>query len=342
MQGGLADDEDDEGFVCVLAILYVDSLSGCCERVMRTAFNWNIYITELLRMSERFQRRYRMSLPTFIQVCRLIAPSLRTEHMNSCVNVNIVLHCTLHRLTGGSYDDISWVVSINMSTLENRKLCAATPWRPGSLQAWMRFLISVRRLLESAFMAPCKAASGSGRLACPYQDTSYNGNSAGDVFLLWSLPRVQVELIGLVRPPLSVHVAFDSVSRGACGSQELSKDAFNFFLNQLLIRIEQAFGLMVTKWRILKKPLEVKLKNIPQVIHAIIRLHSFCIDSREEQYRYVSEIDRIFDDCTTLDSWASGYIPSTVGEADRPRTSILRERFREHLASRGLTRPTYN
>ncbi|GLE07530.1 hypothetical protein PINS_up024263 [Pythium insidiosum] len=50
-----------------------------------------------------------------------------------------------------------------------------------------------------------------------------------------------------------------------------SKDTFNFFLSQLRIRIEQAFGLMVTKWRILKKPLEVKLKSAPKVVHTIMR-----------------------------------------------------------------------
>ena len=34
-----------------------------------------------------------------------------------------------------------------------------------------------------------------------------------------------------------------------------SKDAFNFYLSQLRIRIEQAFGVLVNKWRIFKKPL---------------------------------------------------------------------------------------
>jgi hypothetical protein len=34
--------------------------------------------------------------------------------------------------------------------------------------------------------------------------------------------------------------------------QNASKDAFNFFLSQLRIHIEQAFGLLVSKWRFLK------------------------------------------------------------------------------------------
>jgi hypothetical protein len=36
-----------------------------------------------------------------------------------------------------------------------------------------------------------------------------------------------------------------------------TKDAFNFFLSQLRIRIKQLFGLLVSKWLIFKKPLEV-------------------------------------------------------------------------------------
>jgi hypothetical protein len=40
--------------------------------------------------------------------------------------------------------------------------------------------------------------------------------------------------------------------------QDSSKHAYNFFLSQLHIHIEQAFGLHVSKWCIFKKPLEVK------------------------------------------------------------------------------------
>jgi hypothetical protein len=36
-----------------------------------------------------------------------------------------------------------------------------------------------------------------------------------------------------------------------------SRDAFNFFLSQLCIRVKQAFGMLVMKWRIFKRPLEV-------------------------------------------------------------------------------------
>eukprot|EP00644_Phytophthora_capsici_P019370 jgi/Phyca11/133397/e_gw1.442.3.1 len=56
------------------------------------------------------------------------------------------------------------------------------------------------------------------------------------------------------------------------------RDNYNFYLSQCRIRIEMAFGLLVNKWRILKKPLCVRLKNAPHIIHACMRLHNFCIN----------------------------------------------------------------
>ncbi len=38
-----------------------------------------------------------------------------------------------------------------------------------------------------------------------------------------------------------------------------ARDVFNFYLSQLCIHVEQAFRLLITKWRVLNKRLEVKL-----------------------------------------------------------------------------------
>jgi hypothetical protein len=42
-----------------------------------------------------------------------------------------------------------------------------------------------------------------------------------------------------------------------------AEDFFNFYLSQLRKKIEQAFGMMVKKWRNFKKPKELKLSFIP-------------------------------------------------------------------------------
>ncbi len=40
------------------------------------------------------------------------------------------------------------------------------------------------------------------------------------------------------------------------------KDAYNFYLGQLRIQIKMTFGRLVNKWRIFKRPLQVKLKDV--------------------------------------------------------------------------------
>jgi len=44
--------------------------------------------------------------------------------------------------------------------------------------------------------------------------------------------------------------------------EDPSKDAFNFYLSQRRIHIEQTFGLMTGKWRILRQPLQMHLKML--------------------------------------------------------------------------------
>jgi len=58
---------------------------------------------------------------------------------------------------------------------------------------------------------------------------------------------------------------------------EPAKDAFNFYLSQLRIRIEQTFGMMTTKWRILWQPLQVCLKHVGKIFMCITRLHNFAL-----------------------------------------------------------------
>ena len=57
-----------------------------------------------------------------------------------------------------------------------------------------------------------------------------------------------------------------------------SNDAFNFYLSQMRIHIEQTFGLMTGKWRNLCQPLHTCLKNFGRVFVCIRRLHKFCIN----------------------------------------------------------------
>ena len=62
------------------------------------------------------------------------------------------------------------------------------------------------------------------------------------------------------------------------GSQRESsnKDAYNYFLSQLHIRIEMTFGSLTNKWRILRTSLSFSLKKSVGILSAFSRLHNFC------------------------------------------------------------------
>ena len=56
------------------------------------------------------------------------------------------------------------------------------------------------------------------------------------------------------------------------------KDCFNFYLSQLRIRIEHAFGMLVNTFGVFKRDLEVKLQHVPLLIEVAFRLHNLYID----------------------------------------------------------------
>lgn len=56
------------------------------------------------------------------------------------------------------------------------------------------------------------------------------------------------------------------------------KDAFNFYLSELSVRIEQAFGILVGQWGIFWKPLRFGFVGRSGLITAIFRLHNFLRD----------------------------------------------------------------
>lgn len=111
-----AQGQEEGELVCLYALVYMDLMNERNARVCGPTFVWHEYLAEVMRHPGRFQRRYRMSLAVFNQLCTLLLPSLQKEHKNSCVNVEVVLHCTLRWLASGSYDDISSAVSISVPT----------------------------------------------------------------------------------------------------------------------------------------------------------------------------------------------------------------------------------
>jgi hypothetical protein len=79
-------------------------------------------------------------------------------------------------------------------------------------------------------------------------------------------------------------------------------EVFNFHLSQLQKKIEQAFGFLVNKWRILMKPIEINLRWVPLLIKC--QLHNYCINEREKEW-FISDIphEAIRDHCSSYEEY---------------------------------------
>ena len=60
-----------------------------------------------------------------------------------------------------------------------------------------------------------------------------------------------------------------------------TKDAYNFYLSQLRIRIECTFGIFTHRWSILRSaiPMNVSVRKTVALVLALAKLHNYCIDA---------------------------------------------------------------
>jgi len=69
--------------------------------------------------------------------------------------------------------------------------------------------------------------------------------------------------------------------RPYCGSRLTAKqENFNFHHSSVRIVVENAFGRLKARWRILKRQLDVKISLAPYIIGACCILHNLCEDSQ--------------------------------------------------------------
>ena len=124
------------------------------------------------------------------------------------------------------------------------------------------------------------------------------------------------------------------------------KDAFNFHLSQLRIRIEMAFGRLVTKFRILKRKLEGKLSSMSAIIMACARLHNYIIDFDIIDDDVIQDLQE--DQIVPMIGAPSGmaYLPMMLEEGDMldmtPGFSHLRTLLVDEIERNDYKRPQYN
>lgn len=141
------------------------------------------------------------------------------------------------------------------------------------------------------------------------------------------------------------------------GSHSGVKDAYNFYHSQLRINIECAFGILVHRWGVLRKPFPVNITvgKVSQVVRALCILHNFCIDGNE-----LSAYDAIGSDSLSgitaggfsaaaspedppqplndPGHHADDYDSRTLRRVERDTISLPRDKLLEHLQQMGIDR----
>ena len=168
---------------------------------------------------------------------------------------------------------------------------------------------------------------------------SFN-NTSGLNLVLEELP-VDVYMVGDAAYPLSHKMLVPFV-----GSQRniAAQDAFSFYLSQLRIRVEMAFGRLVRKWAILQGKLCCSLVMNSKIITACGRLHNFIIDNQ------VNNSEPNVRSCASLPNGFE-YRPIRVeNREDLNRfldesvigSSRNRSIFVDYIEHEGYKRPSYN
>lgn len=67
----------------------------------------------------------------------------------------------------------------------------------------------------------------------------------------------------------------------ATGQLEHYKEVFNYRQSRARRVIENTFGIMVSRWRILKNAFEVATEHVDDIVKAIICLHNYCLIEQE-------------------------------------------------------------
>ena len=137
------------------------------------------------------------------------------------------------------------------------------------------------------------------------------------------------------------------------GPQKLvpQNDSYNFYLSQLRIRIEQSFGLLSNKWRILRTPLGSDIKRAVRILNCCARLHNFVIDRRpviDDEDNFIEDDD--MEVLITQSDSQLGYVPSDteqVSQDRRRKLTIHDPSLRAQIVSNRIVvgnwnRPNYN
>jgi hypothetical protein len=128
---------------------------------------------------------------------------------------------------------------------------------------------------------------------------------------------------------------------GSC-KEDADKDSYNFYLSQLRIRIEMAFGLLTTKWHILRRKLERSLTNSSRILEACARMHNYVLNCNDQEDNPDSPQDEPEIHALAGSPLGWGYLPtvqdfSSLAGISHTHNTVVRKITRE-----GLRCPAHN
>ena len=101
--------------------------------------------------------------------------------------------------------------------------------------------------------------------------------------------------------------------------------------------------MMVNKWWVFKRPIELGLHVVPSLVECCMRLHNFCIDNREQEWN-VSDVpaELVMEHVTNYEEYLDEIDPNMSTVTTVGRRNNVREALTRQLAANGLSRPIYN
>lgn len=398
----LSDDDDDYNLVAAACAAQFFCRRRRAAPHKQKRLNWKRHVMRLNKEAQ-FDRMYRMPYSSFLKLLEILSPYLMVNEVQAnrrtrgqgAITPELILHCLIRYLAGGSHHDIRVVVGIPKSTffsclhrgIDAVNRCSQLALKfptdrhqlkrvalefqqkssfgvmdgcVGALDGWLcrikvplsKDTSNIRSYFSGHYQcygvnvqAACDARCRFTYLSCRSPggtgDSRAFHGTALNAFLQ-EIPRGYY-VVGDAAYSLSATLL---VPYTGADKRNKQNDIFNFHLSQLRIKIEQAFGLLVNKWRVFKKALEINLKRIPALIECSMRLHNFCIEERNAEWQVPDLPDDLVVDHTPqyqeyCDSLEEEGQTGHAGGRNNVRSKV-REAIRKQLAASGRDRPNYN
>jgi hypothetical protein len=392
------EDDDNERRMRSAFIFFTAASTTLNERynlVQRSRISWNDHVNNLIKEGT-FQRVYRMTHKSFQHLVDMVHSDLTVNHDMSYrrtgtmpIIPEIIMHCLIRYMSGGSYIDICLLVDVSITAFYN---CVRTAMKaiinckelkikfPKTTMQIIKQGKQFKKLSTNGIIDKCVGCIDGVLIRiktpsvkeCGSVKSFYSGHYAamglnvqascdhlcrfnyisvaapGGSHDLGAYSRIRLSQI-VENLPTGYYVIGDNAYMATehlitpfsgCQKNEPLNPVYNFYCAQVRIRIEMAFGLLTTKWRIFRSPLQMQLKNASKVVLTGAILHNYVIN--ENNASLDDEIDTIFTSFDGTKPTKLGYVPSSVTAIRQKSQSVIREHIVQTIHERNLTIPVHN